>query len=427
MKFKGLKPTAWQKVVHDSITEHGPSAGMTFVVKARRQCGKSIMIEQELLRHAINYKNSVNICVSLTMVNCRKIYKEILNGIIDSGIVEKSNDSQLEIELINGSTIIFKSAEQKDRLRGYTIRNGGILCIDECAYINDEIFNIIGPWVDVNNANTLMVSTPRIKSGVFYDMYMLGMSGNSNKVISFDWSNFDTSEMLNEEKLELYRKTIPHNQFLTEYLGEFADENGSVFDMSSVKYIKGGDNGKKYFTGGYNELYFGIDWGTGSNQDRTVITCFDENKIMRGLWYSQSKQPNFQVDYIKENIVRCFDMKKIKAFLYEENSIGKVYGSYLRAALPDVKMEAFTTTNDSKREIIEDMCAEIGDGNVTLWDDDELKREFSAYQMEMTPTGKITYNAPYGLHDDIVMASCIALHGLKKAKKRGNYSIVFSR
>lgn len=361
------------------------------------------------------------------MVNCRKIYREILNGIIETGIVDKSNDSMLEIVLINGSTILFKSAEQRDRLRGYTIRNGGILCIDEAAYIQEDIFTIVAPWVDVNNANTLMVSTPRMKHGTFYDMFMIGIQGFSPKVKSFDWSKHDTSEMLSEEKLELYKKTIPPTQFLTEYLGEFAEANGSVFPMDMAKYIKFREHGKKSYADGYNELYVGIDWGTGSNNDRTVVAAFDENKIMRALWYSHSVQPKYQVKYIKERIEQEIDPKKIKCFLYEENSIGKVFGDYLKDAMPNIKMEPFVTTNDSKREIVEDMVAEIGEGNITFLDDEELKREFGSYQMELTSTGKVTYNAPFGLHDDIVMASCIALHGLKNKNKRGNYSIVFGR
>lgn len=423
--FKGLKPKPWQKVVHDAITNAGPKAGKTFVVKAKRQIGKTIIIEQELLRHAINYPNSVSICLSLTIINCRKIYKELIKGCIDSGIISRTNDALLEIEFITGSVVYFKSAEQKDRLRGYTIRNGGILCIDEAAYIQDDVFNIIAPWTDVNNANTLMVSTPRLKIGTFYDMYVIGMAKASPSVESFNLCDFDTTEMLSEEKLELYRKTMPATQFLTEYLGEFADDGGNVFNVNLINWKGFGPNGDKYSREGYNELYIGIDWGNGGNNDYTVISGFDENGEQRILCYTNATEPSLQINWIVKNITSKLDVKKIKGFLYEKNSIGEVYGDFLKKALPQIKIEEFVTTNESKREIIESLCSKIGNEEITLYKDDEQKRQFSAYEMEITKTGKITYNAPHGLHDDIVMASAIALHGMKKMKTKSSYQISY--
>lgn len=423
--FKGLKPKPWQKVVHDAITEAGPRAGKTFIVKAKRQIGKTIIIENELLRHAINYSNSVNICLSLTIVNCRKIYKEIVSGCINSGIISRCNDSLLDIEFINGSTISFKSAEQKDRLRGYTIRNGGILCIDEAAYIQDEIFNIIAPWTDVNNANTLMVSTPRLKSGRFYEMYMIGIGRLSPNVVSFDLCTFDTSEMLNDEKLELYRKTIPKTQFLTEYLGEFADDGGGVFNTSLINWKPTGVGNKRFDRDGYNEIYIGIDWANGGGNDYTVLSGIDENGEQRLLCYTNTTEPTKQIEWIVKNITEKIDIKKIKSILCEKNSIGAVYIDFLKKSLPKLKIDEFVTSNTSKREIIDYLCNEIGYERVTLYNDEEQIRQFGSYEMEVLNSGQITYNAPYGLHDDMVMATAIAFHAKKDINKRGNYQISF--
>ncbi len=426
--FKGIKPKPWQKVVHDAITKAGTRAGKIFVVKAKRQIGKTVIIEQELIRHAINYPTSVSICLSLTITNCRKIYKEIVSGCINSGIIDKHNDSLLEIEFINGSVIYFKSAQQKETLRGYTISRGGILCIDEAAYISEEIFNIISPWTDVNNANTLMVSTPRLKSGTFYNFYQIGLAHNAPNVESFDLCKFDTSEFLSPEKLELYRNTMPQNQFITEYLGEFVEDGGNVFEIKSIKWIEENQSRRQFDTEGYNELYIGIDWGNGVNGDYTVVSAFDENGVQRLLAMNNCKyKAETQIGWII-NQIKKIDTTKIKKVVAETNSIGEVYLSLLKKDIKSVysgDIVEFTTSNTSKREIIENLVAEIGKGNITLYENDEQRREFSAYAMEITPTGKITYNAPYGLHDDIVMASAMAINTMRKTKTKSNYSISF--
>jgi len=425
-KFIGYKPKPWQKVVHNAITEAGPKAGKIFCVKAKRQIGKSFIIEQELLRHAINYKNSISICVSLTYSNCRKIYKELLNGIRSSGIVLKYNDSAMEITLFNNSTIGFKSAVQKESLRGYTIRNGGILCIDEAAYLKDEIFNIISPWVDVNSANILMVSTPRYKTGFFYDYYIEGLSGKSKNVISFDLCKFDTSEFLSFEKLELYRKLMPKGQFTSEYLGEFIDDGGGVFEIQNDIWYK--TNAPKDLISKpeeYSDLFIGIDWGSGKGNDYTAISGFDSSGKQHLLSYFNAKSPVQQIEYIKDLIFNKLDYKKIKKINCETNSIGNVYIDMLKGALSGLKVAEFTTTNDSKREIIEYLIKRIGEEKIKLIKNDEQYREFSLYEMEITPNGKITYNGAAGVHDDLVMASAFAMKGIKDLETNGNYNISF--
>ena len=427
LTFKGLKPKPWQKVVHDAISRDGCRAGKIYVVKAKRQIGKTVIIEQELIRHAINYAGSLSICLSLTNINCRKIYREIVKGCINSGIIEKNNDTLLEIEFINGSVILFKSAQQKEMLRGYTISRGGLLCIDEAAYISEDVFNIISPWTDVNNANTLMVSTPRLKTGTFYNMYQLGISHLAPNVESFDLCKFDTSEMLSPEKLELYRKTMPQNQFITEYLGEFVEDGGNVFDIKSIKWNKVIHN-KMNETDGYEELYIGIDWGNGVSGDYTAIVGFDENGVQRLLSYHNTQVPKVQIEWLKNCLLNKVNPKKIRKIVAESNSIGTVYIDLLKDAIKpftSVPIEEFTTTNSSKREIIENLITAIGEGKITLYDDEEQRREFSAYAMELTTTGKITYNAPWGLHDDIVMAVGMAYQKIKEVKTKSTYTISF--
>lgn len=411
--FVGYKPFPHQKVVHDFITEIGANAGCIIVVKSKRQVGKSYLIEQELLRHAINHESSISICLSITFSNCRKIYKEMYEGIKDSGVLAKADNSTMEMLFRNGSKIIFKSGEQRERLRGFTVKNGGILCIDEAAYLPDDVFGIVSPWCDVSNANILMVSTPRLKQGFFYEYFKEGLNGSKN-VKTFDINDYDTSFLLSPDKLELYRRLMPQSQFQSEYMGMFVDDLGSVFKVSNNIWWEGSNE--------YDSLYVGIDFGAGTNGDYSVITAFDGEARQVFLEYCNNLNPNEQIDWIA-NFLNGLEQRKIRKVYAETNSIGNVYIDLLRHKVK-TPIDGFTTTNETKRDIIENMIAMVNGENAKFLRDAEQHREMSMYMMEITPSGKITYNGATGTHDDCVMASAMALYGLG-GLTRNDYRISF--
>lgn len=415
--FIGYKPHSWQKVVHDAIEAAGTKAGKMFVVKSPRQIGKSLLCEMELLRHAINYKGSINYCVSITFAQCKKIFLELWKGVRDSGIVAHCDKQSMELEFTNGSVIKFKSAQQRESLRGETCKNNGITIIDEAAYISQDVIEIILPWCNVHHANILMTSTPKVKSGPFYDWYTAGLDTSNNLVESFDLSKFDTSEMLSPEKVELYRHQMSRNKFITEILGEFSDSGAGVFDLSK-------DIWRKDDNLSYNDLFYGIDWGSGSNGDYTVITAFDPSGTQQLLEMTNDKTPTEQIAWLT-GILSNVPPNKVKKILCEKNSIGAVYLDMLKKALPNYPIYDFNTTNQSKREIIEYMIQRVENENIKLINNKEQYIQFGAYQEEITPSGLITYNAEAPCHDDCVMASAIALKPIKDLETNGNYKLSF--
>ena len=425
--FKGYKPKPWQKVIHKAIEKAGPKSEMVFVVKSPRQIGKTMIIEQELIRHALNNPYSVSICLSLTISNCRKIYKEIVSGCKMSGVIDKHNDSLLTIEFITGSSVIFLSAQQKETLRGYTVRGGGIFCIDEAAYIPDEIFDITSPYVSVNRAATLMTSTPRLKTGTFYDYYMMGLSHVSPVIQSFDLSAYDTSEFLSPEKKAMYKRIMPSNQYRTEILGEFIDSGGNVFNVSESTWIPLGVGNKLVFSSGYSDLYVGIDWSNGNGGDYTVVSALDKDGRQWAIHYDKTRGPNDQINQITDLLLNQLPTGKIRSVICESNSMGAVYIDILKERLRNApfELESFNTSNNTKREIIESLAVDFENNEIKLLNLTEQRNELMAYEMELTKSGLITYNAPYGLHDDFVIALALANYGRHKITKTSNYEISF--
>ena len=185
----------WQNDIINGILKYPHDI---HIAKSKRQTGKSITIETVLMFFAINKTNSCNIAISPTLNQGRKMFKEIKKAVSVLPVYESSNASTLEINLTNGSSILFKSAEQDDALRGNTV--SGILCIDECAFIKDDIVYQVLPFVDANKAPILITSTPLFKSGVYYEFYMNGLNGVEG-FHSIDICDYDNSALLSPEKL----------------------------------------------------------------------------------------------------------------------------------------------------------------------------------------------------------------------------------
>ena len=405
----------WQADVHKGLLKYGVGSGHIHIVKSKRQVGKSLLIIGELLYFAINNHKTVNGCISPTLNQSRKIYKDILNAIEKSGVVKKKNDSLLEITFINDSTILFKSAEQKDNLRGYTYT--GLLCIDEAAYISDEVYGIVKPSTDVHRCPVLITSTPKFRLGFFFELFNKGLTGVKG-ISSYDFNNYDTSVLLSAAALEMYKQMLPKNQFLTEYLGEFMDSDSSVFTgfKECIKQPLNDD---------YKQLFIGIDWGNGTNNDDTVICGLNERGEQVFLEYFNNKNTTEQIEYIYFYL-KPF-LPKIKNILCECNSLGKPLTELLRSRIGKTGLvQDWITTNDSKARLVSQLQVAFEQKQITLIDDEKQTAELSMYEASYNmKTGNVSYNAPNGANDDICIGLMLALESKITAMKTGQYSFLF--
>lgn len=401
----------WQKDICRGIFQHPNDI---HVVKSKRQTGKSITIETILMFFAINKSGSCNIVISPTLGQGRKMYKEVKNALQNLPLFESANSTTLEINLTNRSQILFKSAEQADGLRGNTV--SGILCIDEAAYIKDEIVYQVLPFCDANKAPILIVSTPLFKSGVFYDFYMNGLDGKDG-FHSYDICDYDTSVLLSHEKLEMYRNSVSPQIFRSDYLGEFLTESSEIFgDLK--KLCKGVVHQSRV-------KVMGVDWSTagidsGKDPDETAIAVMNEFRELEYIEGFSDKDTNQTIDYIINKIVE-YNVSKV---VVETNSMGRIYIDLLKKKIASrgirCQVVEFTTTNDSKREIIEDLVVHCNNSTISLIDDKKLFLQMMNFVVKKTPTGKVTYESgSSNIHDDLCLALAFSLYALKQ----GNYRI----
>lgn len=406
----------WQKTTIKGVIQYPNDI---HVVKAKRQCGKSVMAESIILKFTIEKPNAFSLYISPTLKQARKVFKELFRALNKTSILSKANESLLEITLCNGGVIQFASAEQGDTaLQGYTVT--GILVIDEAAFIPDNIYFSLTPTTDANNAPTLIISTPQFRRGFFYDNFS---DRTTEYIHSYDWCDYDTSALLSKNKLEFYRKKLPDIKFRQYYLGQFCDINteGAFGDFTKVLsntiapvFVAKNRWDKPTPKDNYfNNM--GIDWGSGSKQDETAISVFNNLKQQIYIEHFNDLNETQTLNRIEE-LIKRFKPQKI---ISENNSIGKIYNDLLEKIVSkyaDTALVRFNTTNDSKNKIISKLQVAIQNGDIQLLDDNYQSEQFSQYVPQLTKTGKVTYNATSGYRDDLVMATAMCYNSLEYAK-----------
>ena len=410
--------TSYQKNVWDFLctTEETPShySSKVAVIKSVRQSGKSFLAQMLLIAFALK-KRCTSAIYEPTLAQARVQFKAIENYFKGSDIITKANATLLEIEFSNGSTIYFKSTEQSSR--GFTI--DGILILDECAYLSeDEIYATL-PLINAHNAPLLIASTPFISDGYYYKMFQKGLMDPTDKIKSFDWSKeSEIDRFLTPERKEFYRQTMSRSKYITEVLGEFLSDDGMLF--RNIEACTTIDNPNVS-----GKLFIGVDWGSGTENDYTVVAVINDNGEQCGLYTTNNLTPMAQIQWASDIINDLATKGQIAKLTCESNSIGKVYIDALKQKIGSkIKITEFVTTNKSKQDLVTTLQLALENKDIALLRDNEQLNQLRSYEAQINPRTKtISYNGKAGVHDDIVIALMLAYYSYKQ--RLGTYSITF--
>lgn len=394
-KVRGAKLIGWQ---NDLVREFlSLKKDERLVIKKCRQVGCSFTFAQILFYVAINRPRSTSIYITTTNSAARKFFTDMGEFCKESSLVSL-NSSLLEMTFWNGSIIYFKSSESQ--LRGISCKRGGIMVVDECAFLKSDIWTSILPFTTVSKANTLIASTPWTKRGMYYTFYERALSGDPGYHL-IDTRDYDLSYFISEDQREEYRKILSPQAFRTEIDGEFMDSTSGVFGDYQSIYAEPEDK---------DPVYCGIDFSVSVGGDDTVLTGFNKSKQQCLLYYDNSiADPVARAEKLADIINSYPSIKKV---VCETNSMGSTFISILRRKLkrPNI-LEEFTTTNSTKKDIIENLVSLIGQKEITLLDDPKQDYEFAIFQLVELKNGNYSYAADTKVQnskDDIVMATAFA-------------------
>lgn len=408
------KLTAYQQEVYDWLGDK-LGTGKIAVIKSVRQSGKSFFAMIMLIITALKHPKTTSAIIEPTLDQCRNIFGQIVKALDNTGLIAQANASTLQITFMNSSSIIFRSTQQENSNRGYTV--SGIMVFDEGAYLSDESIYTLLPVTNVFNAPIIVCSTPFIQSGYFFDMYRMGMNGVSCNIRSFDWSSHpEISKFLTEEKKQIYKQTMSKNKYTTEVLGEFLVSDGLFFN--NILNCVGEPGNTEY-------VYIGIDFASGNGGDYTVVSAINQTGEQVFMNRTNNMQPMQQVDWIADIINNCeYPIRYIDA---EKNSLGVVYIDALNKKLKikNVKVNEWVTSNKSKNEIMNNLSIAFENQKIKVLNIPVQSNELSQYEQKINPNTKTVTYGGVNCNDDTVMALAIAYNRYCNRNNQGVYNISF--
>ena len=399
--LQGVEMFPWQKTVYNSYINDDYK---TYVINNSRQTGKSVLISQMILHSSINNNKVVVGVVSLTYKQTKLIYNSISDILQNTPILASDNKSELEIKLVNGSSIKFLSIQNYDAIRGHTF---DYLFCDEAAYYPPNVYQqVLQPTTLARGRKTVLCSTPR-GINYFYDLYMRGCDMDDKTTVSFRF-DYTANPFFDPEEIEAIRKQLPDGIFRAEYLGEFSESStvfGNVADVC-INHEYPAPNGN---------LFCGID--VALYTDYAVATILDANGNLVAFY----RQKTGSINKLNSELEEFLNKYRPTKTLIELNSMGVGVFEHLQPRVRGV--EGFKTTAISKGPLINQLQNSIEEKRIKLPNQnlepaiyDELVN-FSFNYSEKTRA--IQYSALPGKHDDCVMSLAFA----NKLFVEANFSI----
>lgn len=318
--------------------------------------------------------------------------------------------TRMQIDFPSRGRITFRSLDDPKNARGHTAHG---LILEEAGYIPESAYyDVLRPMISDCQGWELMIGTPFGRNW-FWREWMAAKDYEDSQawqiptlgvairdgILVREPHPLENPHFAFSEAERMY-ETMPELTFRQEFLAEPMDDAGLVF-----RNIAAVSTGKRQGPIEGHSYVFGVDWAKA--HDWTVISVFDVTAIRQVCLDRFNKiDYHFQLGRLEARVEEYHP----DSIVAEANAMGEPLVEQLRRkGLP---VRGFTTTSASKTQVIEALALAIERGEITLLNDETQKAELMAFGMRRLPGGSFRYEAPSGMHDDTVIATALAWHGI---------------
>ena len=324
------------------------------------------------------------------------ITNDTLRPAIQSNFIKK-HETTRTLTWKDGGSIVCQTAHEPDSLRGDSC---DLLILDEYAYMNPDVWERVGQPMLIDTDGTAWFISSPVPMNHFYNLYLTALNNESGDWAVFNFSTLDNPH-LPKEALNRMTTGMTAENYKQEILGEFVKGEGRVFKLFEDDFV---DLENEQDHRGHR-IVAGLDWG--SVNDFTALsigcgTCAKELMLVR-----------FKGDYPTQlveikRIIELFDWREVE-LLAEQNAMGLPNIQQLRK--DGIGVRGFNTTSATKAGLVQDLKLCFEQRSWQWLKNDIAFRELEAYESKTSHyLGSIAYSAPYGLHDDTVIARMLMLH-----------------
>jgi len=206
------------------------------VVVAGRRWGKTELAKAKLIKAARKPRQIVWYVAPTYRMAKQIMWVALMDSIPRSWIV-KSNETSLEIHLVNRSRICLKGADKPDTLRGVAI---DYLVLDEMQDIRPEVWNVVlRPTLASTRGHALFVGTPKAYNHL-YDLYVKGQKAElqgRNEWMSWQFPTI-TSPFIPLSEIAAAKADMDDRSFRQEFEATFESMSGRVYyQFSRLEHV----------------------------------------------------------------------------------------------------------------------------------------------------------------------------------------------
>jgi hypothetical protein len=349
----------------------------------------------------------------------------------------QSNKTEKRINLINGSTFFFRSADRPDSLIGRGVHR---LYVDEAARVSEEaMLRSLLPSIADTSGTVLAITTPFGKRNWIYKWFRRGQSTDLRfqeygyvQGPSTENPSPAIREWVNEmAPIEMGGKGgLPEHIFRQEILAEFLDDAAAVFRhvRECINPLR-----KSSLLANWKitrPRAMGLD--IAKHQDYTVLFGMSPRRLDH-----DDPSDHASLHYLPKRFHKPgrtvvgwdrfhrlswpLQRRRVKeAWLaagkpplwIDATGVGDAVFDDLRHE--GVKVMPYKFTNESKQHLVEGAVVDVESENIDYPHIPSLIQEMEGYEYELTPLARVKYSAPDGEQDDNVIGLCLANHGAKR-------------
>ena len=193
------------------------------VLVAGRRFGKTFLAGPELYRMVSGGRDRVAWYLAPTYRQAKQVAWRELKSYFRPYLANKPNETDLSLNLRNGSMIALRGADNYDSLRGPGL-DGVVL--DEFADMAPEAWTeVLRPALSDRQGRALFIGTPKGYNH-FHDIYQ--EAGGSNGWARFQYTTLDGGNVTAEE-IESSRRDMDEKTFRQEYQASFENFEGRAY------------------------------------------------------------------------------------------------------------------------------------------------------------------------------------------------------
>ena len=200
------------------------------VVAAGRRCGKSRLAAWMLIINALQTERGHVFYVAPTQGQARDIMWGVLLELAHP-IISGSHVNNMQIKLINGTTISLKGADRPDTMRGVSLK---FLVMDEYADMKPSVLEeVLRPALADQKGSALFIGTPKGRNH-FFDLYKYADLEDDVTYKAWHFTSYD-NPLLDPEEIDTAKQSMSSYAFRQEFMASFEALGSEIFKEDWVR------------------------------------------------------------------------------------------------------------------------------------------------------------------------------------------------